>query len=133
MINEFDIADIVEVCSPISYVDALNEMLDADVLLLLQAANCNDQIPAKAYEYIRVRKPILALTARQGETANLIEESGAGMVAPLDNSELIAEAIEEMLLEKNRKKMCLLDNVDRYSRRNGAITLIKLLESFLKI
>jgi len=29
------------------------EMLRADGLLVLQASNCNDQIPAKAYEYLR--------------------------------------------------------------------------------
>ena len=38
-----------------------------DGLMLLQADNCNYQIPAKAYEYIRSGKPVLALTPQEGE------------------------------------------------------------------
>jgi len=34
----------------------------ADALLVMQASNCNAQIPAKIYEYLRAGKPILALT-----------------------------------------------------------------------
>ena len=41
-------------------------------LLLLQASNCNDQVPAKAYEYLRCHRPVLALTDPAGDTAELL-------------------------------------------------------------
>ena len=37
----------------------------ADALLVLQASNCNEQIPAKLYEYLRTGRPILC-TDRSG-------------------------------------------------------------------
>jgi hypothetical protein len=33
------------------------EMVRADALLVLQAANCSEQIPTKLYEYLRARRP----------------------------------------------------------------------------
>jgi glycosyltransferase involved in cell wall biosynthesis len=132
MVYHYDIADIVEVCPPIGYLDALKEMMSVDVLLLMQAENCNDQIPAKAYEYIRVRKPILALTAIEGETANLIGDSDSGVVAPLDNSELIAEAINNMLHKDYLENYRPSDNVDKYSRHHSAVALIDLFTRLLK-
>ncbi len=49
----------IELCPPIPYRDALAEMLGVDALLVMQASNCNAQIPAKIYEYLRAGKPIL--------------------------------------------------------------------------
>jgi hypothetical protein len=95
--NELDIADLVTIEDAVPYRDALREMLDADALLLLQAANCNSQIPAKAYEYLRAGKPILALTDRAGDTASLLSRAGLSVQAPLDDERLIAEALPPFL------------------------------------
>ena len=43
----YDIADLVKLEPPIPYTQALEEMLGVDGLLLLQADNCNYQIPPK--------------------------------------------------------------------------------------
>lgn len=79
------VEDIVSVLPHIPYADALAEMMSADGLLLMQAANCNAQIPAKAYEYLRAGRPMLALTDASGDTADLMRRAGAGAVAPLDS------------------------------------------------
>jgi glycosyltransferase involved in cell wall biosynthesis len=79
------VEDIVSVLPHIPYADALNEMMSADGLLLMQAANCNAQIPAKAYEYLRAGRPMLALTDGAGDTADLMRRAGAGAVASLDS------------------------------------------------
>ena len=52
---------------------------------MMQAANCNAQIPAKAYEYLRAGRPMLALTDGAGDTADLMRRAGAGAVASLDS------------------------------------------------
>ena len=39
----------------------IDEMRRADGLLLFQGAQCNRQIPAKAYEYLASRRPIIGL------------------------------------------------------------------------
>jgi glycosyltransferase involved in cell wall biosynthesis len=77
--------------------EALAEMLSADGLLLFQSSRCNDQIPAKAYEYLRARRPILALTDPTGDTADLLRRAGTGTVLPLDSRERIAEGLPRFL------------------------------------
>ncbi|HEX2013264.1 MAG TPA: glycosyltransferase, partial [Roseateles sp.] len=44
------VADYIELLPPLPYTEALREMMCADALLVLQAANCNEQVPAKLYE-----------------------------------------------------------------------------------
>jgi hypothetical protein len=71
----------------------LEEMLRADGLLILQAANCNEQIPAKLYEYFRAGRPILGLTSHIGDTAALLRSAGINDIAPLDSAAEIELAL----------------------------------------
>jgi glycosyltransferase involved in cell wall biosynthesis len=93
--QRYDVADLVEIAPPIGYRAALLEMLRADGLLVLQASNCNDQIPAKIYEYLRARRPLLALTDPAGDTAQALRAAGVGRVAQLDRADEIARLLEE--------------------------------------
>ena len=90
---EFRIESLIEVLPPIPHQEALREMLLADGLLILQASNCNAQIPAKLYEYLRAGRPILGLTDPSGDTAATLRKAGVSAIAPLDS----AEAIEAVL------------------------------------
>ena len=47
-------------------------MRRADGLLLFQGAQCNRQIPAKAYEYLACRRPIIGLIDSSGDTYDLV-------------------------------------------------------------
>ena len=76
LVGKFGISSIISIKPPVSYHEALSEMLTADGLLVIQAENCNMQIPAKLYEYIRARRPILALTDSKGDTANKLLSLG---------------------------------------------------------
>jgi glycosyltransferase involved in cell wall biosynthesis len=91
------VADMVEIELPLGYRAALEEMMGADGLLLLQAANCNEQIPAKLYEYLRARRPIFALTDAAGDTARTLAAAGVHTRAPLDDAPAIAELIGNWL------------------------------------
>ena len=87
------LSSLVELAPPLPYPAALREMLDADALLLLQAANCNAQIPAKLYEYLRAQRPVLALTDAAGDTAAALRHAGLDTIAPLDDAEKIVIAL----------------------------------------
>lgn len=95
--REHGIADIVEIAPALPYRAALAEMLAADGLLVLQAANCNEQVPAKLYEYLRAGRPVLALTDPAGDTAALMRAASIDTVAALDDAEAIAEALPRFL------------------------------------
>lgn len=96
------VADFIETLPPIEYGAALDEMLRADGLLLLQAANCNQQIPAKLYEYLRSDRPIIALTDPAGDTAATLRHAGCDALAPLDDAEAIAALIARFLASADR-------------------------------
>jgi glycosyltransferase involved in cell wall biosynthesis len=89
--------DIVELAPALPYREGLAEMMHADGLLLLQAANCNHQIPAKMYEYLRARRPLLALTHPDGDTACSLRRAGIDTIAALDQAADIAAALAHFL------------------------------------
>lgn len=91
------ITDIVRLEPAVGYEAALAEMLNADGLLLLQAANCNHQIPAKLYEYLRAGRPILALTDHAGDTAGVMRSAGLDTIAALDDAEEIGRVLAHFL------------------------------------
>lgn len=88
---------LVRILPPLAYGAALAEMLAADGLLVLQASNCNDQVPAKLYEYLRAGRPVLALTDPQGDTAGVMRAAGIDTIAPLDDADAIAAALQDFL------------------------------------
>jgi hypothetical protein len=91
------VADFIELAPPLPYREALGEMLGADALLLMQDAGCNDQIPAKAYEYLRAGRPILGITDPRGDTAALLRDAGVDTVAPLESADAIAALLPRFL------------------------------------
>ncbi|SFR98598.1 Glycosyltransferase Family 4 [Mitsuaria sp. PDC51] len=95
--RRLDVADLVEVAPPLPYADALAEMLRADALLLLQSNDCNDQIPAKAYEYLRARRPVLTLADLAGDTAQLMRRAGLPRIAALEDGPGVAAVLDRFL------------------------------------
>ena len=109
----------IETCPPIPYREALAEMLRADGLLVMQASNCNEQIPAKIYEYLRARRPILGLTDPQGDTAGVLRSVGIDNIASLDSPEAICELIFEAFLNgagQLKPDDALVVSASRYGR-----------------
>jgi glycosyltransferase involved in cell wall biosynthesis len=122
--------EVVEVLPPIDYREALAEMLRADGLLVLQAANCNEQIPAKLYEYLRAGRPLLALTDPAGDTAGAVRSAGIGAIARLDSADDIAAALRDFVeaIEQGRAKLPEASVVARLERREQARELASLLD-----
>jgi glycosyltransferase involved in cell wall biosynthesis len=99
LVNRYDLGASVEILPPLDYGLALQEMRRADALLVLQSDGCNDQIPAKLYEYIRARRPVLGLTDPDGDTAAALQHAGFRHIAPLDAAPAIATTLETFLRE----------------------------------
>lgn len=97
LLEQRGIADLVALEPPVDYRAAVAEMTRADGLLVFQASNCNAQIPAKVYEYLRAGRPILAFTDPAGDTARLLARFGVDALARLDSSAEIAELLRRAL------------------------------------
>jgi hypothetical protein len=124
-----DINDIVRLEPGLDYLRALQEMLAADGLLILQAANCNAQVPAKLYEYLRASRPIVAFTDPAGDTARTLRATGAAIIAPLDSDVEIEKALMRFISQVKDQSWQRppMDLVLRYSRKEQTGQLAALL------
>ncbi len=126
-----DVAEFIECCPAVPYRAAISEMLRADGLLVMQAANCNEQIPAKLYEYLRADRPIIALTDPVGDTATTLRQAGVPKIARIDSAEEIAAILSEFVHNEGERTRNRPDprQVAAASRRERTAQLAKLLES----
>jgi hypothetical protein len=131
LVADFGLEGVVLVRPPVPYAQALQEMAAADVLLTFQDAQCNHLVPAKLYEYIRVRRPVLALTDEGGETADLVREAGAGIVLDLTSRERIRAALPRFLSQvlEGSAPVATISQVQKYSRRSQTGELAAILEN----
>jgi len=127
---EHGVEDIIEILPSIGYRQALAEMLSADGLILLQAANCNEQIPAKLYEYFRARRPLLGLATPEGDTGRALLEHGVRHVAPLEDTLLVEEVLAAFIdaVRANQTTLTSDERVESMSRHGRARQLATLLE-----
>ena len=130
LIDKYGIGKIVLLAPSIPYQDALAEMLTADGLLILQASNCNNQIPAKLYEYLRARRPILALTDPAGNTAAALRNMGVDTIAPLDSKDDIMNGLLHFLklVKEENAPIASMERVLNNSRRAKSKELTNLFD-----
>lgn len=128
--NLHGVQDYVELSPAIPYREALAEMQAVDGLLVMQGSNCNAQIPAKIYEYLRAGKPILGLTDPAGDTAEVMKRAGLHNVARLDSVDEISAALKSFVFA-SKTGLASLPNasaVQGASRRERSRLLSELLD-----
>lgn len=132
LIEQHGLQEIVFLEAGVSYVEALAEMLVVDGLLIFQAANCNHQIPAKIYEYLRAKRPIFALTDPDGDTAGVLIDAKVPYIAPLDDKYAIVKSLSSFLnvLSKNKALVADASFVRIHSREARAELLADLISGF---
>jgi glycosyltransferase involved in cell wall biosynthesis len=87
----------VVVRGQLPYQEALQEMAQTDLLVLLNGPGRRIGVPAKLYEYFGAARPILALTEPDGDTAEVLQASGIPhAVAPPKDVGRIRQALAEL-------------------------------------
>jgi len=122
MIDQLELDGIVTFAPSISYQESLVEMMQADCLLIIQGKLFNNQIPGKAYEYIRTAKPILALTGEGGATGELMERISSGYSCST------SEALNKILKIIIKGSDSFDSDIRNYSRYSKTEDLKKLLD-----
>ena len=107
----------VVVAPPVEYAESLRLQGCADVLLLLQRSHITDvgNIPAKFFEYIAARRPILLIGCDTGVLADMIRARDAGVVST--DPATIAEALRGWLGTLPEGPPLLPQSVQRGLRR----------------
>jgi glycosyltransferase involved in cell wall biosynthesis len=128
---ELGIDDIVRLTPHLPYRQTLQECSNSDALLLLQGASCNHQIPAKAYEYLRAQRPIVALTTDEGDTAALLKRTGGATIVDLADEAAIYATLPDLLnvIRAGRHPLPAMSEVERFSRQHQASVLAQALST----
>ena len=121
----------VETLPPLPYREALAEMLRADALLVMQGENCNEQVPAKVYEYLRAKRPILCLADPKGDTAAVMREAGVQAIAKLESVDAIESLLPAFLqtVSEGSARLSSADAIQGASRMQRSAALAGLLQA----
>ena len=94
------VADRAFLHARVSYRESLSLQQSADVLLLLQWNHIKDagNIPAKFFEYLGARRPILLIGYEHGNLAQMIRERDTGIVA--NDPSIIAEQLRRWIAQR---------------------------------
>lgn len=128
--DELGVSRWISLAPAVGYVEALSEMCGVHGLLLMQSAMCNDQIPAKTYEYLRAGRPILALTDERGDTGRLLRSFGIDSIAPLDDARAIAVVLTRFIerVRSGEAPIAPCEHLMKYSRQRLTRSLAQVLD-----
>ena len=87
--------EFVTLVPQVSHRESLRRLASSHALLLIQP-DTHLQVPGKLFEYMYLRRPILALTG-PGATADLVREHALGIVAEPTAVSEIADALERLM------------------------------------
>jgi hypothetical protein len=84
-----------------SFREAGQSMMEAHLLLLIDwvGEGSGRQVPSKLYPYLRIGRPILAITSKHSPVTRILEHSGVPFVAlnPEDSDEAVDEKVRSFL------------------------------------
>jgi glycosyltransferase involved in cell wall biosynthesis len=111
---------------------------DSEALLLIlpeAGGRGTGVVPGKVYEYIAAERPMLAAVPPDGAAARLIEEIGAGVVAPVDDVGALRAALVELHTRWTRGDLDVSfppEVRDRLSRRARVAELAQLMRDIAR-
>ena len=79
LIHRSGLAQMIELVPPVPREECFRAMLRSEMLLILQPGT-QLQIPAKLYEYVQLRKPIMAITETDGALASIMRKHRTGVL-----------------------------------------------------
>jgi glycosyltransferase involved in cell wall biosynthesis len=128
-VHDLGLEKSVEVVERVGYQAALERLQRAAVLLLLQASeDTKSLIPAKAFEYLRIGRPILAMTY-DGATSDLLRGMELCYVASPGDQSALQQTFVTLyrLWQTSGNRVGVSRPVSRYERRSLTAELAGLL------
>ncbi len=138
VIQQEDLTDVVRIVGYLGYRNGLSRLMSSDVALLVQGeipdmpGVTGYMISSKLFEYLYLRKPILALVPPQGEPAQIIRTCNAGMVVSPTNMDGIEQAIFELYQSFRRGELGINLNVvelEKFDRKKQVSQLATVFDS----
>jgi len=114
----------------LNHKDSIKKMLECDLLLVTQGhtQSVKGRLPAKFFEYLGSRKPILAIGKKNSDLEKLVSQVSYAWFVDFDNHKLLHDTIFNIyqLSKKNHK---FNDDISQFSRKNHAKKIINLINN----
>ncbi len=132
MLQKYQLQDKVQAFGHVDHPTAINHMRSASVLLLLvnDAQDIKGRIPAKLFEYMAARRPILAIGDPDGDAAHILTETECGVLLGLQDEEGVLRTLAQLYTEWKSGTMRSATHIpDKYTRRSLAQQYAQLLDT----
>jgi glycosyltransferase involved in cell wall biosynthesis len=127
LIGELDLQDCITIHGYLPHSECLSYQLGADLLLLCLNTGVPEPVTGKVFEYLRTRKPILAVVPEKSMAADLLRHAGVGLVTPPSQATRIAHELEQ-LLTCSPEQSALNFDLTNFSRASQTRELADLLD-----
>ncbi len=133
MFRTFPYSSLIDVEGYLPHEESIRQLLLSDILLLVVDTTPESAqiVPGKVYEYIGTGRPVLAIAPTDGAIADLLRETGAGLVAHQSDIDGIRKNIQ-ILIEAHRNDTEIAERdetaIERYERKDVTKRLASLLD-----
>jgi len=135
-ITKNGLQDSLELIPTVPHEKAVEYLFKSTALFLVipQFKNEKGLIPAKLFEYLASRKPIICLGPQDCEAAKIIDKCGAGMTFDRDMKSQLFEFMKELVLKwKTDSNIDILNNsLETFTRYNQAGQLAGIIKEMEK-
>ena len=127
LVDKLAINDFINFAPQVGASEAIANMMNANLLIVVQGKVFNNQIPSKVYEYLATSLPIIALTPRESETAKLLHgQSGCFCT---ENSKILSKHIIDLMKTSDEEHY---RDTREYERINRTRELVSVLEQLVE-
>ncbi len=98
VLDQLHLKHLVQIGGIVPYGTIVQQMLSADVLLLIafEGEDGRDLIPSKLYEYLATGNPILSMGPLESPVSRIIQAANAGLVVQAHDVRAIKDAIAQL-------------------------------------
>ncbi|MEE3999357.1 glycosyltransferase [Tenacibaculum sp. FZY0031] len=118
----------------VSHSESVKLQRSAQVLLLLipKTRGAKGIITGKVFEYLKAKRPILAVGPEDGDLAEILTKTNSGTIIDFGDKEKMKEEIKKLYIEYKTKKLTTIsNNIKQYHRRELTSQLASLLKQMI--
>jgi Glycosyl transferases group 1 len=102
LIKKYGLEGIIKQYPLVPYEEIIGYMKASDILLLISGSRVNYAVPFKFFDYLSVKRPILAIAPENSGVADIMNDIDCGRLASLKSQESIAANLRAMLFENKK-------------------------------
>jgi len=133
-ISKYNLTKNVEIVNYVSHNKVIEYQKKSQVLLLVvnDVPSSKGIITGKIFEYLMVKRPILAIAPKNGDLAKIIDETNSGYVVGFKEREQLKMIILDLYSKfKNKKLIVDSKNIEQFHRRELTKKVSEIIKSIV--